>query len=92
MPTFQAVIKGRTKVNSTTHTLQFAFLETDSNFAQNKNQPKNFYPDIQMIGKHYRISEASNHRLHRHYTIANCLRDGTYAEYLRAMKESSQID
>ena len=46
-----------------------------------------------MIGKHYRISEAKNHTLHRHYTVANCLRQGTYDEYLRALKEdNAQID
>lgn len=52
----------------------------------------NFYPDLQMIGKHFRISEAKNHKLHRHYTIANCMRKFAYDEYLKAMNGGGQMD
>jgi hypothetical protein len=92
VPTFQAVIKSRTQANSSTQTIQFNFVD-DTQFPLSAHRPQNFYPDLQMIGKHYRISEAKSHTLHRHYTVANCLRQGAYDEYLRALKEdNAQID
>ena len=45
-----------------------------------------------MIGKHYRICEALNHKHHRHYTVSNCMNPDIYPEYIKALKDSSEIN
>lgn len=52
-PIFKAVIKSRDAVNSTTYTLNFDIQSA----VQKGDAPQLFYKDIQMIGRHYLISE-----------------------------------
>ena len=50
--------------------------------------PKRFYKDIQMIGRHYLVSEFESgrgHRVKRHYTIANCMESNAYAYYMQLL-------
>jgi len=69
VPTFKAVIKDRTQVNSCTQTIQFEMAD-GSTPSLDMGYPKGYYSDIKMIGKHFRVSELKNHKVHRHYTIA----------------------
>jgi hypothetical protein len=52
---------------------------------------KHFYADWRMLGKHFRVQDAKNLALSRHYTIANVMIPHIYDEYLKALKASSPL-
>jgi hypothetical protein len=73
------------KVNEKTATFIFKSTKAESVFNW-----MNYYPDLGMIGKHFLISSRLNRRrIHRHYTIANCMRQDIY-ENLREEIKSQQ--
>ena len=48
-----------------------------------------FYESLSMVARHFRISEVGRHKVHRHYTVSNCMAPKVYAKYLSAMKGES---
>ena len=72
---FEAVIKERQEVTKGTNTLVFSI---SSSSKESNYLPSNYYEDIQMIGRHYLISEVGRHKVKRHFTIANCMEKSVY--------------
>ena len=62
------------QVTSNTHTFTFTADDVTSPLTGLKNVKK-FYPDLSMLGHHYLVSDG---RVHRHYTIANCMQKEFY--------------
>lgn len=72
-PYFTSSVESRWQVNKMTQSIKFKILDN-----QEKGHPKNFYPDLQMIGKHFLINEKSNYQVKRHMTTANCMIESVY--------------
>lgn len=43
-----------------------------------------------MIGKHFLVSDSSNHRVKRHYTVANCMEQSAYLQYVAALAKANK--
>jgi len=55
---------------------------------------KSYYPDLGMLGKHFLLCDNSfrhkNKIVHRHYTIANCMRKDFYEAISKAVEDQSE--
>jgi hypothetical protein len=69
------------QVNSDSSTFVFKSVTKELVFTN----VKKFYPDVQMIGRHFLIWAESKPLVKRQYTIANCMRFETYKAYINAM-------
>ncbi len=79
VPSFIATIKKREPVNSVTNTITFDVKELlNKGGVPQSNLPKRFYKDVDMIGKHFLISDSRTYKIKRHYTISNCMEKAVY--------------
>lgn len=84
---FQAVIKTKEVVNKVTSNIIFK-IQTEVP-KDNVNWPSPYYPSLSMVGKHFLVSDASNHRIKRHYTTANCMEQSVYIQYIALMEKAA---
>ena len=82
---FEAKISERHRVNDYTDTFIFK---------ANRVIPgvKNYYRDLSMLGRHYKIESSDLKGKPRYYTICNCLIPSIYQEYLRVIYEAVKND
>jgi hypothetical protein len=78
--TFSASIIEKTEVNKSTATYTFQ-IENAVDGVQD------FYSDLQMVGRHYLVSSLFKDKVHRQYTVANCMRKIYYDQYLKLVSD-----
>lgn len=74
-------------VTSNTNSFVFKFKATVAGI-------KSFYSDLGMLGKHFLLCDKTfredNKIIHRHYTIANCMRKEFYETIIKAIQDQSE--
>eukprot|EP00347_Sterkiella_histriomuscorum_P018114 403346733 len=84
VPTFQAQIVERTKVNEVTQTIRFQA-------AQPIEGLKQYYKDLSMMGKHFLVRSMKNRSVRRHYTVSNCMQKEAYQMYLGLLNGDTKM-
>lgn len=51
---------------------------------------REFYPDLETIGKHYLVTNIANPTIKRHYTTCNAMKPQVYDSLLNALNAGTQ--